>query len=227
MRRRRRPQLPVLAEIAGPAPGAERAWSLRRADLEALEGPLARLGERRTVLVTGSERLSGALAVALAGAAAAAGRRTALLECELSRPRLAAEVALAEAPGLHEYLRWEAEAPQILQPLVLGGPAAARAREHLVCIVGGRPATDPATLLGLESFRHAAAKLREAYELVVLDGPGLDADRGALDRVAGEAEALLVCLGPDQGEGRAGRAIRGAVRRLPLTPLGAVVLSEG
>ncbi len=222
-----RSKLPVLAEIAGPASGNAQAWSLRRSDLEALEKLLGRLGEGRTLLVTGSERLSGALAVALAGAACAAGRRTALLECELSRPRLAAEVALAEGPGLHEYLRWEASAPQILQPLVLAGPAAARARQHLVCVVGGRPAADPATLLGLDSFRHATAKLREAYELVVLDGPGLDADGDALAVVAAQADALLVCLAPDQVGGRAGRAMRGAVRRLPLAPLGAVVLNDG
>jgi tyrosine-protein kinase len=224
---RGRSKLPVLAEIAGPAPGTAAAWSLRRADLEAMVALLERVEGERTVLVTGSERICGVLAVALAGAAAAAGQRTALLECELARPRLAAEVDLAEGPGLHEYLRWEASAPEILQPLVLAGPAARRAREHLVCVVGGRPATDPATLLGLDSFRHATAKLREAYDLVVLDGPGLDADRAALEAAAAQADSLLVCLAPGQVSGRAGRAMRAVLRRLPLAPLGAVVLDEG
>jgi len=222
-----RPKLPVLAEIAGPAPGEPRAWSLRRADLEALSKLLERLGESRSVLVTGVPEFSGALAIALAGAAAAAGRRTALLECELERPRLAAEAGLNDEPGLHEYLRWEATAPEILQPLVLAGPAARRAAEPLICVVGGRPAADPATLLNLESFRHAATKLRDAYDLVVLDGPGLGADsRPSLEAALAQADALLVCLTPAQVSGRAGREIRLAIRRLPRPPLGVVLLNE-
>jgi len=39
---RRRARLPVLAEISGPSEEA-RAWALRRADFEGLEGVLSRL----------------------------------------------------------------------------------------------------------------------------------------------------------------------------------------
>jgi Mrp family chromosome partitioning ATPase len=221
-----RAKLPVLAEISGPAPGDARVWSLRRTDFEALAKLLERLREHHAVLVTGSGELATSLAVSLAAAASAAGRRAALLECELAHPRLAAEVGLAAAPGLHEYLRWEASAPEILQPLVLAGPAAGGMAEPLVCVAAGRPAADPAMLFKLESFWHATAKLRGAYDLVVFDGPRLSADRAALDGVATQADALLVCLSPDQVSGRAGRAIRGAVGRLPWPPLGAVVVGE-
>jgi Mrp family chromosome partitioning ATPase len=217
-----RRKLPVLAEIAGPAPGETRAWSLRRADLEALAKLQRGLEEHRAVLVCGGEGL--AAAVALAGAASAVGRRTALLECDLARPRLAAELGLAPAPGLHEYLRWEATAAEILQPLVLAGPAAGGASQPLVCMVAGRRAADPAMLIALESFRHALAKLRAAYDLVVLVGPALDYSYGSLEVIAAQADTLLAAVSPAAASGRSGRELRAALRKLPVEARGAIVV---
>jgi polysaccharide biosynthesis transport protein len=217
-----RRKLPVLAEISGPAPGSSRAWALRWADLRALEGARDSLDGHGLVLVTGDQRLGGS--VAIAGAASAAGRRTVLLECDLERPRLAADLGLAAAPGLHEYLRWEASAPQILQPLVLAGPASRGATDPLICIVAGRPAPDPATLVGLASFRHALAKLRKAYDLVVLAGPALDSDHGSLETLAGQADALLAAVSPATASGRPRRDLLSVTRKLPTPVLGAIVL---
>ena len=218
---RRKP--PVLAEISGPAPGEARAWAMRRADLEALAGLPGALAGQRVVLVAGEEGLGAALA--LAGAAGAAGRRTALLECDLARPRLAADLGLAPAPGLHEYLRWEATAAEILQPLVLAGPAAGTATQPLICVVAGRPAADPATLIGLESFRHALAKLRSAYDLTVLAGPGLDPGDGSLHAIAAQADALLAAVPPAAATGRPGRELRAALQRLPVDARGAILVA--
>ena len=222
--RGRRGKLPVLAEISGPAPGASRAWSLRRADLEALAELQEGLEGHGAVLVSGEEGLSAA--IALVGAAGAAGRRTALLECDLARPRLAVELGLAPTPGLHEYLRWEATAAEILQPLVLAGPAAGRAMGPLVCVVAGRRALDAPTLLKLESFRHALAKLRSAYDLVVLAGPALYSDDGSLAAVAAEADTLLAAVLPAGVAGRTGRELRAALRQLPIQVRGAIVVGE-
>jgi succinoglycan biosynthesis transport protein ExoP len=217
-----RRKLPVLAEIAGPAAGDARAWALRRSDLEALSKLQQGVDDHRALLVLGEEGL--AAAIALAGAASAAGRRTALLECDLARPRAAVELGLGPAPGLHEYLRWEATAAEILQPLVLAGPAARGATDPLVCVVAGRPAPDPATLVKLESFRHALAKLRAAYELTVVIGPPLEVDQGLPELVAAQADAVLVAV-PEEGmSGRRGRLLRVQVRRLPAAALGAVVV---
>jgi hypothetical protein len=220
-----RRKLPVLAEISGPSAGPARAWSLRRADLEALVRLQAGVDDHRAVLVVGTEGLAGA--IALAGAASAAGRRTALVECDLARPRAAVELGLDPEPGLHEYLRWEATAAEVLQPLVLAGPAAAGATGPLVCVVAGRPAADPATLVKLESFRHALAKLRAAYELTVLIGPRLETAVGLAETVADRADAVLATV-PRQGlAGQPGRLLRAQVRRLPAAALGAVVVGSG
>lgn len=217
-----RGKLPLLAEISGRAPGEPRAWSLRRADLEALAALRASLDER-TVLVAGEQ--AGIAAPSLAGAAGAAGRRTVLVECDLGRPRLAADLGLAQAPGLHEYLRWEATAPEILQPLVFAGPAAGSAADPLVCVVAGKPAADPRTLIGLESFRHALAKLRSAYDLVVLSGPAPGSEDGALEALAAQADSLLVAAPPSAVTGRAGRQLRTALRRLPVEVRGAIAVA--
>jgi Mrp family chromosome partitioning ATPase len=219
-----RRKLPVLAEISGPAAGDARAWSLRRADLEALSKPRRGLDGHRVALVVGGEGLPGA--IALAGAASAAGRRTALLECDLAGPRLAVELGLSPAPGLHEYLRWEATATEILQPLVLAGPAARGVGDPLICVVAGRPATDPTTLVKLESFRHALAKLRAAYDLTVLLGPPLEVTPGLPEEIAAQADTVLVAASAKGLSGQPGRLLRAQVRRLPADALGAIVVDS-
>lgn len=219
-----RRRLAVLGGIALPAADAG-PWSLTSRDLEALEAARGRLRRRRTVLVTGTEGMVGPLAVGLAGASAAAGVTTVLLDCDLARSALAAEVGLASAPGLHEYLRWEATPQEVLQPLALAGPASAGASEPLAFIAAGRAAADPATLLGLQSFRHMTAKLRRAYGLVVIAGPPLEAPAAALAPIASEADAALVALASEGAGKDELRTTRAALRRLGAEPVGAVVVS--
>ncbi len=219
-----RRRLPVLGEIA--APGADAGpWSLTSQDLETLEGVLERLGRQRAVLVTGREEAARALAIGLAGASAATGRVTVLVDCDLERSALAGEVGLAPSPGLHEYLRWEATPQEVLQPLALAGPASAGTSEPLAFIAAGRPAADAATLLGLQSFRHMAGKLRHAYELVVIAGPPLDGPAAPLAAIAAEVDAALAALAPEAAEKAERQTMRAALRRLGADPVGAVVVS--
>lgn len=222
---RRRARLPVLAEIAGPAEGS-RAWSLRREDFTSLEKALPRLAEQRVVLVSGEGEAAPVTAIALAAAAASADRRTILVECDLAQPRLAAQVGLAAAPGLHEYLRWEAEPQDVLQPVVLGGPAASSLTEPLVCICAGRPATKAETLLGLQSFAHMVTKLRTAYELVVLSGASIAEEPGSCALAARQADAVVAGLSASAATGRDGRGVRAAINRLPIPALGAIAVGS-
>jgi Mrp family chromosome partitioning ATPase len=161
----------VLAEIPPPSSLDLRTGTLRRSDLEAFGGLLGELNGRRSVLITGEATGRRRASAGLAAAAAATGTRAMLLECDLAEPGLAEALGLALAPGLHEYLRGVAESEAILKPVVLAGPGSAEATEPLVCVVAGRPATDAAALLASERFRHAALDLRNAYELLVIDGP--------------------------------------------------------
>jgi Mrp family chromosome partitioning ATPase len=218
-----RSRLPVLAEVSGPPEGT-RAWSLRRGDFASLEGVLPQLAEQRVVLVAGEGEATSLAAIALATASASSGRRTILVECDLAQPRLAAQVGLAAAPGLHEYLRWEAEPGDVLQPLVLAGPAAGGAAEPLACVCGGRPATKAETLLGLQSFFHMVEKLRGAYELVLVVAPPVVEEAGACLAAARCADAAVAGLPASAASGRGGRSVRAAVRRLPIPALGTIAV---
>lgn len=221
----RRARLPVLAEVsAGPDGGP--AWSLRRAEMEGLEVALPRIASQQVVMVTGEGEAPLPAAVAIAAAAAASRRRTVLVECDVAHPRLAALLGLAAAPGLHEYLRWEAQPPQLLQPVAMGGPAATGVTEPLVCIAAGRPAGNPGTLFGLQSFAHMAAKLRSAYSFIVLAGPALPSEPAPALAVAALADAVVVALPAAEAAGRPERPLAAALKRLPVPALGAIAVGS-
>lgn len=214
----------VLAEISGSRPDGGRAWGLRRGDLESLGTLLEMLDETRVVLFSDEGGGGPQAAVGLATAAGAAGRRTVLLECDLARPGLAAALGLKPVPGLHEYLRWEAEASQIVQSAVLAGPESGGATAPLVCIAGGEATTEGGTLLSSESFSHAIAKLRNAYDLVVIGGPPLDRDGASLAALAAQADTTLACVGRERASGKALRELRSTLRRRRLRVRGLVVV---
>jgi Mrp family chromosome partitioning ATPase len=216
-------RLAVLAEIGAPASSNGRAWGLRRNDLEALRGVLGEVSGRRVVLVTGEEGRAATLAVALAGVAAAAGTATVLVECDVERPRIAADLGLSATPGLHEYLRWEVTPGDIVQPLTLAGSASSPEAGQLACLCAGRATADGGTLLGLGSFHHMTTKLRDAYELVVLLGPPLEGAGGALSSAAAEADCVLTALA-ERPDRRAAKANAEALSWLGAVPLGAVVV---
>lgn len=216
---RGRSRLPLLAEISGPADG--RAWALRRGDFASLRGALPRLTEQQVLAVVGEGEAPAVAAIAIAAAASAGGRSTILVECDLARPKLAGSVGLAASPGLHEYLRWEAEPRDVLQPVSLAGAAAGNGTAQLVCFCAGRPAAKTETLLGLQSFAHMVAKLRGAYELVVLLAPPVLSEPTACLAVAAQADAVVA--GEVKGSDR---TVGKAIRRLPVPALGSVAVGS-
>jgi Mrp family chromosome partitioning ATPase len=220
--RRGRTRLPLLAEVSGPPEGA-RAWSLRRSDFEALEKALPRLEGHRVVLITGQREAAPVAAIALAAASAAGGRRTILVECDLAQPQLAAYVGLAATPGLHEYLRWEAEPADVLQPVALGGPAANGNADPLACVCGGRPASQAETLLGLQSFGHMVEKLRAGYELVLLSGPPVLDEPGSLLTAARQADAVVAGM---PASAASDRSLNKAIKRLPIPAVGTIAVGS-
>ncbi|HVY77034.1 MAG TPA: hypothetical protein VG898_00830 [Solirubrobacterales bacterium] len=210
---RRRNKQPVLAEVPPrESSSSARPGALGREQLSAFAGLARELAGSGSVFLTGPARASAALG--LAAAATAEGRRVALLECDLAEPALAATLGLADTPGLHEYLREAADATQILQPLVLAGPAAGRATEPLTCIVAGEPEPQPVALLDSERCDHAIERLRRAYDLLVIAGPSLEEDPDSLRALAEHVSATLLC-----GERRE------IPKRPPVAATGAVVFA--
>lgn len=210
MRLRRGSKQPVLAEVPTSNNASARPGALGRAELQAYAGLASALANKGSVFATGPSKAE--LALGLAAAATAEGRRVALLECDLAEPALAERLGLAAEPGLHEYLRDEAEASEILQPLVLAGPASGRATEPLACIVAGEPEPKPVALLDSERCDHAIERLRRAYDFLVIDGPPLSEDPDAL-RALAEHATVSVAAG-ERGQ---------LPKRLPLDVTGLVL----
>ena len=102
-------------------------------------------------------------------------------------------ITISPTPGLHEYLLGEAEAAQILQPMVLAGPASGRATEPLACIVAGAPEPEPAALFDSDRCIHATGKLRRAYDLLVIEGPPAGPATGPLRALADQVDATILC----------------------------------
>ena len=191
MRLGRRNKEPVLAEIPAARSDSTRPGALGREQLQAYADLATKLAKTGSVFTTGPSK--GEVALGLAAAATAAGRRVALLECDLAAPALASRLGLASSPGLHEYLREEAEASEILQPLVLAGPASGRATEPLACVVAGEPEPEPVALLDSERCDHAIERLRRAYDLLVIDGPPLSEDADSLRALTEHTAVTLAC----------------------------------
>lgn len=189
LRRRSRP--PVLAEIPPPRNAASRPGALGSAELEAYAHMAGDLAGAGAIFLTGPAKSD--VALGLAAAATAEGNRVALLEADLAAPALAATLGLSPAPGLHEYLRGEADPEQVLQPLVLAGPASAGATEPLTCIVAGELEPAPVSLIDSERCDQAIERLRRAYDLLVIDGPPLSEDPDSLRALAEHAGGTLAC----------------------------------
>lgn len=209
----RRSKHAVLAEIPALRGTSSRAGALGRAELAAYAGLATALSGSGTVLLTGPA--GSRVALGLAAAATSQGRRVALLEADLATPTLAGMLGLSASPGMGEYLRGEAEATQVVQSLVLAGPASGRATEPLACIVAGEPEPTPVSLLDSERCDHAITRLRRAYDLLVIAGPPLEEDPDSLRALVEHADSTLV-----SGE-------RAEIpRRLPV-PIAGLVLVDG
>lgn len=187
----RRNKHKVLAEVPAPQRTPGRPGALGRAHLAAYTSLAAEMAGSGPIFATGPAKSE--VALGIAAAATAAGKRVALLECDLADPVLAEMLGLAPTLGLHEYLREEADVASILQPLVLAGPASGNAVEPLACIVAGAPEPAPVSLLDSERCDHALAKLRRAYDLLVIDGPPLDEDPDSLRALSEHAGSTVVC----------------------------------
>jgi capsular exopolysaccharide synthesis family protein len=138
-------------------------------------------GGLRSVAVTSALAQEGksTIAVMLAHANAAAGKRTLLVECDLRRPALAERLGLKQTPGLSDYLTGKARPEDVLQTvsaipmgrsLVSNGASvdAGNAGPQFVCITAGT-SPRPAELLATERFRAFLNQVSDAYDLVIID----------------------------------------------------------
>ncbi len=170
----------------------------------------------KSVLVTSALAGEGKSTVALrlAAASAAAGRRTLLVECDLRRPVLAERLGIQPRPGLAEYLAGNARPQEIVRSVQLSGAT-------LACILAGEPTTRVAELLNGGLFAKFLLQVRDVYDLIVVDSPPLLAVADPLE-VVPHVDAVLLCVRLNST--RRGEAVGGkqALARVPSRPVGIV-----
>jgi Mrp family chromosome partitioning ATPase/capsular polysaccharide biosynthesis protein len=205
------------------------AFRMLRTNLEFLQAGTP----MKTVMVTSGlpEEGKSSVALALAGAAAVAGKRTLLVECDLRRPCLADRLGIDEEPGLTDYLLGEARPADILQVVKLGGAPSANGTEagksedelaSMVCITAGSTAQLPAEMLGSERFSSFLTKVSKAYDIVVLDTSPILSVVDALE-LAPQVDGLLFCVRLSKTTRDEAKAAREALGHLPGRPTGVVV----
>jgi succinoglycan biosynthesis transport protein ExoP len=207
------------------------AFRMLRTNLEFLQAgsPI------KTVMVTSGlpEEGKSTVAMALAGAAAVAGKRTLLVECDLRRPCFADRLGVEAQPGLTDYLVGQAEPADILQvvklspPIRMGGNGKGTAKDaeeyaNMVCITAGSTSPLPAEMLGSDRFASFLAEVSKAYDMVVLDTSPILSVVDALE-LAPQVEGLLVCVRLSKTTKEEARAAGEALAHLPGRPTGVVV----
>lgn len=192
-------------------------------------------GERppRSVLVTSPlpEEGKTTVSISLASAAALAGTRVLLVECDLRRPSFSRRLGIERAPGLADYLQGLAAPADILKVVSVAPPAplvgeaphqASGTSESMVVIPAGASVTNAAELLQGDRFESFLEKVSRAYDLVILDCGPLLSVADPLELVA-EAEAVLLCVRVQQTTRDHVHAARSALSHLPKRPYGVVV----
>jgi Mrp family chromosome partitioning ATPase len=190
---------------------------------------------RRAVLVTSAlpEEGKSTVAASLALAAAAAGRRTLLIEADLRRPSLAKRLGVASAPGLTEYLMGTAEPEDVLRSVAVGtvgssngdspsAPEGAPGSVKLVCLPAGHPTGASAELLASERMRTLIDEVTAVYELVILDTAPLLPVADTLQLLP-LIDAVILCVKSGRTTREQARAARSALAPVPPKVTGVVV----
>jgi len=139
----------------------------------------------RTIVITSAVPSEGKSTTAanLAAVVAASGRRVLLVDADLRRRSLATYLGLEGAVGLTDVLVGQTSASEVAQPW---GPAGLRV------LASGFTPPNPSELVGSRHMAELLDRLREEFELVVIDAPPLLPVTDAAVLAANADGALLV-----------------------------------
>jgi capsular exopolysaccharide synthesis family protein len=164
----------------------------------------------RTVLIASAARGEGKTTIArhLAGAAARLGSRVLLLEADLRHPTLAQHLDIQAGPGLADVLTGDVPREEATQSVELEAPSdgGIQGRTFDVLPAGAVLPSNPGELLESHAMRTVLARVKCAYDLVVIDTPPL--------ATVADAFALLSNVDGVVVVGRVGRSRRDTAERL-------------
>jgi capsular exopolysaccharide synthesis family protein len=204
-------QTPPLGAYHRPASGESEAYRrVRTALCFGLPGDGCRV-----VQVTSPNDREGStlLAANLAVSLAQAGRRVLLIDANLRRPQIHELFGLTPEPGLGTALTGTVKAAKVLQPGGLPG---------LWVLPAGPPTPDAADLLTAPGFQELLTGLRDQFEFVIVDTPGL---LGVTDAcaVAPRVDAVLLNLRVGKNSRRSAQRAAALLAELDVHVAGVVV----
>jgi capsular exopolysaccharide synthesis family protein len=174
--------------------------------------------ELRTLLVASAAPGDGKTTVArhLAGAAATMGARVLLIEADLRRPTVAAQLDIASGPGLADVLIGMASLNDAVQSIDLDRSVrrdSHRGRMLDALVAGASLPPNPGELIESHAMQSLLEQVRSTYDLVVIDTPPLTAVSDAFPLLRKVDGVIIV--------GRVGRNRRDVAERLHETLTGA------
>jgi capsular exopolysaccharide synthesis family protein len=202
-------------------PGELESFQIIRANLDFLD-PRRPI---RTVAVTSATPQEGksTVAAALAYAAAAVGRRTLLVECDLRQPSLADRLGVEQRPGLSDHLVGDAEAIDVMQAVAIPETALNGAGGgSLSCVVAGGRQASPSELFASSRFRDFLGLVARTHDLVLLDCGPLLPVADTLELMP-QVDALVLCVRESRTTRDRAQAARATLERFPEKPVGLVV----
>jgi Mrp family chromosome partitioning ATPase/capsular polysaccharide biosynthesis protein len=191
----------------------------------------------KTLAVTSpvAEEGKSTVAAGLATAAALAGKRVLLVECDLRRPVFAERFNIEAQPGLTDWATGHAKPGDVIRQVPLqymnglgpGDPAAEEEKEEaskhsLTVVPSGTYSPMPAELLASQKFKELLGEVEEGYDLVVIDCAPLLPVGDAL-AVLQHVDAALLCIRLDQTTRDQAHAAKAAIQHLPARPVGLVL----
>ncbi len=173
--------------------------------------------ELRTLLVASAAPGDGKTTVArhLAGAAARMGARVLLIEADLRRPTVAAQLDISSGPGLADVLIGMVSLNDAIQSIDLDQPARQDSRGRMLdaLVAGAALPPNPGELIESHAMESLLEQVRSTYDLVVIDTPPLTAVSDAFPLLRKVDGVIIV--------GRVGRNRRDVAERLHETLTGA------
>ena len=200
------------------------AWSAAVARLRMRLRHLDDSHRLETLVVTSAAPGDGKTTVAynLAVAATRDGTSTLLIEADLRRPELASRLGLEADPGLSSVLVRGCGFEESIRSMALRVDRDGRLGGVLdILPAGSVTPPSPAELLDSRAFDAVLAKARDAYELVILDTPAIDAVPDAIPVMA-RADGAIVVSDLRRGRRDAFHRLRRTLAELRAPVLGVV-----
>lgn len=118
----------------------------------------------KTILVTSSIPFEGKTIVSsnLAGSFAQAGKKVLIMDCDLRKPRIHNVFETDKFPGLSDYLFTNVTLEDITRPTPM---------DNLHFVTSGTIPPNPSELLGSVQMKQFINKLKEIYDIVIIDSP--------------------------------------------------------